>query len=109
MSEIPESIPFKISSAHFLGSSRFSELSLLLLMMLLLLIGVYKLVGYTIIIGTYNSVLKLSKKPVTANLEAQYAVLEGSPNFPEREEITTILPLDLLIRGSANLVKYTFA
>lgn len=42
-------------------------------------------------------VLKASKNPFKANFEAQYAVLDGSPNFPESDEITMIFPFECLI------------
>jgi hypothetical protein len=36
------------------------------------------------------SILRDSKKPVTANLLLQYALRHGRPTSPESEEITTI-------------------
>lgn len=55
------------------------------------------------------SVLKLSIKPVKANLEAQYADLSGKPILPEKELMTTIIPLLFFKAFNANLVKYTLA
>jgi len=55
------------------------------------------------------STLKLSKNPVKANLDAQYALLEGNPNLPESDEITMIEPFDFLMCGSTAWVKFTFA
>ena len=59
--------------------------------------------------GTSVSVRRLSKKPVRANFEAQYAVLDGKPNFPEREETTIIFPPVRAIKGKAKRARYTLA
>lgn len=49
----------------------------------------------TIYISSY--VLRASKNPFKANFDAQYAVLDGSPNFPESDEMTMIFPFELLM------------
>ena len=51
-----------------------------------------------------SSSYKDSKKPLTANLEAQYAVRFGSAITPEIELTTTIWPLVCFKLGSAYLV-----
>lgn len=45
-------------------------------------------------------VRKAQKNPFKANFDAQYAVLDGNPNFPESDEITIIFPFDCLMYGS---------
>lgn len=57
----------------------------------------------------FSYVLKASKNPFKANLDAQYAVLDGNPNFPESEEITIIFPFECLIWGRTAWVRFTFA
>lgn len=51
--------------------------------------------GQTIVIeirGSSCSILRASKKPVTANFELQYAVRKGKPTSPEIELKTIICP-----------------
>lgn len=62
--------------------------------------------GHTIVIAIFLSsisIRKLSKKPVTANFELQYAVLKGSPSSPDIELITKIYPYDYSKYGKAYL------
>ena len=64
-------MPYTINSAHLFGSSLFSFPVEVAFMRLFDLIGVSRLVGYTIRTGIFSYVLRLSKKPLRANFEAQ--------------------------------------
>lgn len=46
-----------------------------------------------------------SRKPVTANLDAQYAVRNGRPTSPENEVIAVRVPLERMRWGKAAYVQ----
>ena len=64
--------------------------------------------GYNrLILISGSSHLSASKKPFTANFDAQYGTLKGSPMIPDADDMTMICPLDFRSGLKACLVKLT--